>query len=107
MATEKQTAELRKFGIRAGHIREMDSEIIPVVIDLNRNGFTTTESCAGHKGGMGGERGMIFFYPFPNREKREKATEIMKKHGLKNLRINPAKLVITFSRMGKPWKKRG
>lgn len=105
MLTKTQLTYLRSIGVRVAHIREMDPEIISTVIDLNRNGFHTTESCAGHKGGPGGGLGNIFFWPFPKGENYKRVLAIMAHHGLKNLRARRAYSAIVFSGIGKPWRK--
>lgn len=103
MVTAAQAKRLRGFGLRALHIREMDPEIVSTVIDLNRNGFHTTESCAGHKGGPGDGLGNIFFYPFPKGVEYRRALAIMTRRGLRNLRAKHAYSAVVFSGIGKSW----
>jgi hypothetical protein len=111
MVTKEQAAKLRNFGVHSAHIREMDTEVIDAVINLNRAGFTTTQSCAGHKGMPGGyEKGMMCIYPFPKKEDLKTAISIMKKSGLKKIKVVKTSAshleYLEFEGMGKTYSSR-
>jgi hypothetical protein len=113
MITKTQVKQLREAKLNPEAIPEMDPEIVDVVIDLNKHGLTTLDSCAGHPGRHPEEEGMIFFgrtrgwaepKPLKNDEYK-KAMEIMHMHGLKNLKLDKTHKVISFKAFGKPWRK--
>jgi hypothetical protein len=83
MITKTQIEKLHSFGIPLSYIKQMDSEIVNTVIDLNRNKFKTVQSCAGHNG----NRGMVVFQSFPKGNSLKLAIKIMENNGLK--RVHP------------------
>ena len=64
----------------------LDPEIVDLVIELNRAGFSTYGSCAGHPSysGKGMMRGYISFEGYNDKERIMKTLE---GYGLKNIRI--------------------
>ena len=64
----------------------LDPEIIELIIELNRAGFVTYGSCAGHPSysGKGMMRGYISFEGYND---KEGIMKILEAHGLRNIRI--------------------
>jgi len=86
-----------------GRSEGIDPEIVDVIIDLNKNGYKTLESCAGHKYGRMGDDGVILFNMWIGKH-QNKIISIMEKHGLIIKKIylkwSPA---IYFEGIGQPY----
>jgi hypothetical protein len=74
--SSKQADELHKRRLPL----DIDPEIRPVVLKLNREGFRTYGSCAGHR-----DRGFIVFGKLKE-EKQKKVKDTLKQNGLEQLR---------------------
>jgi hypothetical protein len=81
MPTHEQMNEMDKYGL----IYDIDQEIRDAVIDLNKHGFKTAGSCAGHVPNK--NAGFISIMGIPTEQKIQTAKSILSKHGLKNLRL--------------------
>ena len=86
----------------------IDPEIKSLVIKLNKEGFATTGSCAGHGKygcGLGVDRkGDIWFKRNVSGKERDYVVAIMKQHGCKEIRFtNPTE--VRYKPMGKIAKK--
>lgn len=94
MPTHQEMDQLEKHNI----VFDIDPEIRSVVIELNNKGYKTEGSCAGH---VRVRRGFISFTGVITPPKVERISQIARKHGLKNIRINKgvpgAWWAITFS----------
>jgi len=64
----------------------LDPEIVELIIDLNKAGFITYGSCAGHPSysGKGMMRGYIIFEGYKD---KEGIMKILEAYGLRNIRI--------------------
>lgn len=79
------------YGIDSENFEKIDPEILPVVIELNNNGFKTLHSCSGHKnsenvllrkGGISIKKERV-----KNVDDLEKIYKILHKHNLNNIHI--------------------
>lgn len=101
----------------------VDPEILALVKDLNSRGYTTSGSCAGHKGERGGDRGEISFKHIIPISEYPALIHILERFGCKRIKIDvdpgnvsfrhptTGKMVygvpatyISFSPIGEPWK---
>ena len=65
----------------------LDPEIVNLIIELNKAGFSTYSSCAGHPG-KGTAKGMLRGYiGFERCNDKEGITKILEAYGLRNIRI--------------------
>jgi len=69
--------------------RKIDPEILPVVMELNSNGFQTVHSCSGHKNSENLllRRGGISIKRVKNVDDLEKIYKILRKHNLNDIHI--------------------
>lgn len=66
--------KLSKYGISY----DIDPELTSILLELNRKGYKTSGSCAGHR-----DKGFITISAESARNKKETIVGILKKHGLK------------------------
>lgn len=90
---------------------QLDREIVDLIIQLNRAGFVTYSSCAGHPSysGKGMMRGYISFEGYNDKEGIRKMLEA---HGLRHIRIEHRlddtngyrgeATLVSFDAIGKP-----
>ena len=87
----------------------LDPEIIPLLNTLNRNGYETIGSCAGHGkygslnsyGNRKSPRGIIYFKRPLTQKSIEIVKSVCKKYGCKDIKLANGKRAITFSPMGR------
>lgn len=87
----------------------LDPEIIPLLNTLNRNGYETIGSCAGHgkygpincRGARKSPRGIIYFKKPLSEKSMEIVKLICKKYGCKDIKSANGRRAITFSPMGR------
>jgi hypothetical protein len=96
----------------------LDPEIKSLVIELNREGYKTTASCAGHgQGGAGigsGGSGFVYFAKSLSDSDAKIVIQTMRKHGCNRVGFPPSlnaggklHMVALFSPMGKIKKLQG
>jgi hypothetical protein len=85
------------------HINQLDPEIKSLILELNRKGFQTFNSCAGHEGSYELEfrgswpAGMIeFSKPIPPKGSRRflKLRDILANGGIEEFEVDPPTLII-------------
>jgi hypothetical protein len=83
LSSHSEMNEMQKYNI----IYDIDPQIREFVIALNKKGYRTEGSCAGHKRG---ERGFVTIkgnFEKLNRDNQIKIVNLAKNYGLKNLRL--------------------
>jgi len=87
-----------------GRKTPIDPEIKSLIVELNKNGFITTGSCAGHGkygSGLGEQRkGYVWFERPIDKNNKAVVVSLMKKHGCKEIRFAHSKEA-RFAPMGK------
>jgi hypothetical protein len=77
-------------------IKDIDSEILPAVMELNKRGLYTEESCAGHHGTITDKKGKVWENPgfgylvmtdIPSKKEAEEIRTVLENHGIHNIRI--------------------
>ena len=65
----------------------LDPEIVDLIIELNKAGFSTYMSCAGHRSTGPGKGMLRGFIGFKRCNDKEGITKILEAHGLRNIRV--------------------
>lgn len=65
----------------------LDPEIVELIIELNKAGFSTYMSCAGHRSVAPGKGMLRGFIGFKRCNDKEGILKILEAHGLRNIRI--------------------
>jgi hypothetical protein len=92
--SSKQADELRKKRLPL----DIDPEIRPLVLNLNKQGIKTYGSCAGHQ-----DRGYLVFGHL-NEKKEKEVRDILKEEGLNKLRGSKSKdgsFAVTYDPIGR------
>jgi len=92
-----KTKELIGYGVYPSEVRDIDPEIRDIVLDLNRRGYGTVGSCAGHSSRS---HGFISFSDYGDidtftggdtaftQDEKEEIRAILKEHGLTGIRFS-------------------
>jgi hypothetical protein len=110
MVTKEERADIERRAKRdwatfqRDRFEFIDPEIKSVVLELNRKGYYTNESCAGHVNARhkGYQRGVIWIWKIYD---APVIAGILKKHGLKNIKrshVTIEHVQYSFDPIGKP-----